>query len=223
MLFHELRNGQSVEELPIEAYRSDVKGDRYIYLIGGVHGDEVEGVFVLSQLFAALKEDTSIELPLIVVPIVNVDGYRSGTRTNAHGVDLNRNLSTDSWTADFKEKQFNPGSAPLSEPENKYLVKLFEKFPPKFMLSFHTYKPMINYNGDSKKVAEFLHNYNGYEIVPDIGYPTPGSMGDYLPQKYQAPVITFECPKISEEKNLKEIWEENKEGLLALLRSNLLT
>ena len=41
MLFQSLEPGTSVEGCPIEAYRSGVDAPKYLYLMAGVHGDEV--------------------------------------------------------------------------------------------------------------------------------------------------------------------------------------
>ncbi len=82
---------------------------------------------------------------------------------------------------------------------------------------------MLNFNGDCEKVAQFLESYNSYPVVADIeGHPTPGSLGEYGPEKYNAPVLTFECPLLSEEVSLRKIWEENQQGLQKLLLSDLL-
>ncbi|EQC49371.1 succinylglutamate desuccinylase/aspartoacylase domain protein [Bacteriovorax sp. BSW11_IV] len=222
MNFIELRSGTSVEGADIHAYRSDVKGDNYLYLLGGVHGDEVEGVYVLNHLFEWLKTDEAQELPIVVVPILNVDGYRQGTRTNAHGVDLNRNLETTNWSAEVRQAKYHPGTGPMSEPENKYLDKLFNKFPPKQIITFHSWKPLLNYNGDCKEIAEFIEQFNKYPSEPDVGYPTPGSLGNYAPEKYKCPVLTYECPLIAEGKTLKEIWDENEQGLKAIMNSDMI-
>lgn len=223
MIFSPLTPGTSVEGLEIEAFKTDKKSEKYLYLIGGTHGDEVEGVYVLKELFSWLKNDHALaEMPIVVVPILNPDGYRAGTRVNAHAVDLNRNYPTDDWSAEFTKKKYNPGPNALSEPENKFLDKLFNKYPPSFILSFHTWKRIINYNGDAKDVAEFLATYNSYPIADDIGYPTPGSLGSYVPQKFKAPVITFECPELGDDISLKAIWEESEKGLKDLMKSELL-
>ena len=221
MNFMDLKPGHSVEGDDITSFRSERKGSKYIYLMAGVHGDEVEGVFVLKEIIDWLKENDEYDLPTIVLPILNVDGYRAGTRVNAHGVDLNRNLPAKSWTDEAKEPKYNPGAKALSEPENQYLVKLFSKYPPGIILSMHSWKPFINYNGDCLDLAEILQKHNQYEIMDDIkGHPTPGSLGDYGPEKYGAPVLTFECPLISENKTLKDIWEESESGFKALLLSD---
>lgn len=223
MIFSELESGTSVEGHPIPVFKTDIKASKYLYLLAGVHGDEVEGVYVLKELFQWLKnEHTLKDLPMIVVPIVNVDGYKNQTRVNAHLVDLNRNLPTKDWTNTAKEPRYNPGPEALSEPENQFLVKLMDKFKPGFIMSFHTWKPILNYNGDCKDVAEFLHQYNNYEMSSDIGYPTPGSLGTFAVEKYNAPVLTFECPELkTHRESLKEIWAENEEGLKKFLSSDL--
>ena len=218
MIFSNIESGTSVEGSPIEALKTDVKSSKYLYLMAGVHGDEVEGVYVLKKLFDWIKNNHDlVDLPIIFIPVLNVDGYARGTRVNAHQVDLNRNLPTDNWTSEARAPRYNPGLSPLSEPENKYLVKLFDKYKPGFILSFHTWKPMLNYNGDCAEIANFLHQFNSYEVSPEIGYPTPGSLGDFVWTKYKAPVLTFECPELKIHKEtLKEIWDENEEGLKKL-------
>lgn len=223
MIFSELEHGQSLEGHEITVFKTDIKAPRYLYLIGGVHGDEVEGVYVLKELFAWLKLEHELkELPMVVVPILNVDGYRTQTRVNAHHVDLNRNLPTKDWNASMTQPKYNPGPKPLSEPENQFLVKLFDKYKPGLILSFHTWKPILNHNGDCKDVAEFLHKFNNYEMAGDIGYPTPGSLGTFAVEKYSSPVLTFECPELKTHKaTLKDIWKENEEGLKSFLQSEL--
>ncbi|MEI8348217.1 MAG: M14 family zinc carboxypeptidase [Pseudomonadota bacterium] len=222
MNFIELKAGMSVDGREIQAFRSESKASSYIYLISGVHGDEVEAVYVMQQLFEWLKKNDDVTYPIITIPIFNVDGYNNGSRTNAHGVDLNRNLPSKHWVKDVKEKKNYPGTNPLSEPENKYLVKLFEKYPPAFILSFHAWKPMLNYNGACLDIAQFISRYNSYPVEADVGYPTPGSLGELGPEEYKAPVLTYECPPLTDEKGLKEIWEENQHGLINLLKSDQL-
>ena len=224
MIFSELESGSSLEGLDIPVFKTDIKAQKYLYLIGGVHGDEVEGVYVLKELFGWLKNEHGLkDLPMIVIPILNVDGYRTQTRVNAHSVDLNRNLPTKDWSSVFSQAKYNPGPKPLSEPENQFLVKLFDKYRPGFILSFHTWKPILNYNGDCKDVAEYLAKFNKYEMASDIGYPTPGSLGTFAVEKYKSPVLTFECPELkTHRESLKQIWKENEEALKSLFQTELI-
>ncbi len=223
MHFKELRPGHAVSGEEIPCFKNEVPGEKFVYLMAGVHGEEVEGIFVLKKLFEWLKIKQDLQVPLVVIPILNVDGYRAQTRVNANGVDLNRNLPSKHWTPEVREEKYNPGKAPLSEPENIFLVKLFEKFPPKLILSFHSWKPMLNFNGNCKEIADFLNLYNGYPVVGEIeDYPTPGSLGEYGPEVYKCGVLTWECPLLSNSLSLEKIWEQNRVSLENLFNSNLL-
>lgn len=190
--------------------------------MAGVHGDEVEGVYVLKKLFEWLQEEEGVQASLVVIPVLNVDGLRHGTRINAHGVDLNRNCPSQAWSPTASEAKYNPGPKGLSEPENVFLDNLFKKYPPHFILTFHSWKPLLNYNGDCKNIADFLSRYNSYDVDDDVHYPTPGSLGQYAPETYQSPVLTFECPTLSDELTLEQIWKENETGLKALMHSELI-
>ena len=221
MKFLDLPSGSTVTGEKILAYKTKLESSKYIYLMAGVHGDEPEGIYVLDKLFAWLKKQIHFELPLIVIPIVNVDGFKKKTRTNQQGVDLNRNLPTEDWSAKFSEAKYNPGNAPLSEPENQFLNSLFLKYRPGFILSFHSWKPILNYNGDCRDVAQFIAKFNQYPLDDDIGYATPGSLGTYGPKNLAASVLTFECPT-KKEKSLEVIWKENEEALTLLMQSDLI-
>ncbi len=223
MKFVNLTPGKSNLNKDIPAYKSEVDAAQYFYVLGAVHGDEVEGAHLAKKLLEWALENNTLNLPMIFVPIVNVDGYEKNSRVNANGVDLNRNLPSKEWKPEFSEAKYNPGKSPLSEPENKFLIALFDTYPPKFILSFHSWYPVLNYNGKCKEVAEYLQKYNQYPIEADFeNHPTPGSLGEYGPQHYKCPVLTFECPLISEGHTLEEIWEKNKEGLTTLFSSGFI-
>lgn len=224
MKFTELPHGISVNGEKIRAYKSEVNAPTYFYILGAVHGDEVEGAHLALKLHEWLSETNEVSpLPIINVPVVNVDGLKANSRTNANGVDLNRNLPSDKWSPEAREAKYFPGTSPLSEPENKFLVELFNKYPPRFIISFHSWYAVINYNGKCKEVAEFLASYNNYPIEADfLTHPTPGSLGEYGPQKYNAPVLTFECPVLSETVTLESVWQENEEAFKKLFTSGVI-
>ena len=166
MIFTQLTSGSSVEANEITAYKTDVDADKYLYLMAGTHGDEVEGVYVLQQLFEWLKQEHALkDLPIVVIPILNPDGYRAQTRVNSHAVDLNRNYPTQNWTGEYKKDANNPGPAPLSEPENVFLDKLFHKYKPGLILTFHSWKPILNFNSDCEDVADYIASFNEYPIA----------------------------------------------------------
>ena len=223
MQWNPLNPGRSIEGRLIKAYRSFADGSSWLYLLGGVHGDEIEGIYVLERLMAWIEEKGEWDGNGMAVPLLNVDGREAMKRTNARGVDLNRNLPSSSWCGDSRGPQYYPGPHPLSEPENLFLDDLFKLHPPRLIMSFHSWKPLLNYNGDCREVAEFIGSYNNYVVCSDIeGHPTPGSLGEYAPEVYDSPVLTLEFPKVSSTLSLEEIWEENAPGLKALFKSDLL-
>jgi murein peptide amidase A len=224
MIFSEIEKGSSLEGNPIPVFKTDIKASKYLYLMAGVHGDEVEGVYVLKELFNWLKNEHSLkDMPIVVIPILNVDGYRAQTRVNAHLVDLNRNLPTKDWSPAMTQPKYNPGPKALSEPENQFLVKLLDKYKPGIIISFHTWKPILNHNGNCQDIAEYLQKFNNYEMASDIGYPTPGSLGTFGVERYDSPVLTFECPELkTHRESLKEIWNENEKGLKSLFQTDLI-
>lgn len=58
-----------------------------IYVSAGIHGDEPAGPLALARLLA---DDTWPDADLWVIPVLNPAGLRANQRTNAAGVDLNR-------------------------------------------------------------------------------------------------------------------------------------
>lgn len=223
MKFIELTPGTSVKGEKIPAFKSELDAPKYNYILGAVHGDEVEGAHLAKKIHEWLLTTDEVNMPIIIVPVVNVDGYKAGTRVNGNGVDLNRNLPSAQWTPEAREEKYFPGTAPLSEPENKFLVELFTKYPPRFILSFHSWYPVINYNGACKELADFLASYNNYPIEADfLTHPTPGSLGEYGPQALNSPVLTFECPVLSETVTLESVWNENEEAFKKLFTTKII-
>jgi murein peptide amidase A len=166
-----------------------------VLILGGVHGDEVEGVVAAQGLLESFSQSFPYRLQVVLVPMFNLDGVLAKTRTNSRGVDLNRNLPTKDWSSEVKTLRYHPGPKPLSEPENKGLVEFLEKEKPSLILSLHSWHPMININGDCREEAETLSRFTGYRVDTDIGYPTPGCLGTYAGQERNCPVITYEIER----------------------------
>ena len=188
-------------------------------MIGGTHGDELEGVILAKGLRDWLIENhTHITRPWILIPNINPDGIAASTRTNANGVDLNRNYPDSRWSADFSEPQFNPGSAPCSEPEIAALVSLINTYKPELMIHFHSYDPCIVCTGKpGLSTAKTLADCSGYHIQPDIGYPSPGSLGEWGWLDLGIPVICIEEQKGIEPET---IWPRFQAGFITLLQDS---
>ncbi len=203
--------GKSVQGRDISEFRCSVgEPRRRILFLGGVHGDEIEGVWLMQRLQNGFSElirslpNGGDGLMVSVVSAVNPDGIFLKTRVNANGVDLNRNLPTADWTSVATNPRYPPGSAAASEPENQCLVGLIDEFKPHAILSAHSFsRVQVNANGSvesgTRKVAKAWANELSklcqYPVTEDIGYPTPGSLGTYAGEEKKIPTITLEIEK----------------------------
>lgn len=196
--------GQSELNLPIIGYQVG-QGGPNVLILGGVHGDESEGTVAASALLGRLAKGSVPCLRLTIVPLFNVDGILSGQRQNANGVDLNRNLPTQDWTASVENPRYFPGKSANSELENQALTGWIERNQPVFILSLHSWKPMLNVNGDCRNVAEVISRLTGYEIQDSIGYPTPGCLGTYCGLERNMPTLTYEIERGLSHKSVVQI------------------
>ncbi len=208
--------GYTSNGLTIPAYRFGDKGPE-ILLMGGVHGDETEGIQAANGLLQAFSRSFPYKLRVTLIPIFNLDGALLCQRRNARGVDLNRNLPTQDWTPEVAKEKYNPGPRANSEPENQALVDHIKGNTPRFIITLHSWKPMLNVNGDCDSVASVISKHTGYVIADDIGYPTPGSFGTYTGLERNIPTITYEFERhLAPEKILKTHVPAIIEGLKVL-------
>ena len=186
--------GNSSQGLPIICHSFGKQGP-VVLILGGVHGDEPEGIWIAFGLLEKWIKKFPYKLRLTLIPCFNIEGALSCKRTNSNKVDLNRNLPTKNWTAKFEKKKYYPGPGPCSEPENKALTKWISTNKPKLIISLHSWNPMININGACHPEANIIAEATGYKLADYIGYPTPGSLGDYCGLERNVPVITYEAAK----------------------------
>jgi protein MpaA len=216
---------QSAKGKNIALYKSSEKPFRPILLIGGVHGDEPEGVELATKTLEWLKQNcekkaTTIShspshtvslAPWIVIPCLNPDGYAENNRTNGNGVDLNRNYPSRNWAPKASQPRYNPGPKPASEPEIQALVALIAAEKPRLIIHCHSWEPCIVYTGHlGEPDAKRLTQCSGYELKTDIGYPTTGSLSQYGWHDLKIPVI---CIEEKEHTPLKDVWPHFSKGM----------
>jgi protein MpaA len=115
-------------------------------VVGCIHGNEPAGIGIAEQL-----ESVPVlrERDLWVVEDANPDGVDAGTRTNARGVDLNRNFP---WRWRRNGRPGDPhysGARPLSEPESRLLARLILRLRPHVTIWFHQPFGLVDASGGS--------------------------------------------------------------------------
>ncbi len=210
--------GETQLGLPIHGFHfknTTNPNNAHALVLGGVHGDEPEGVVAARGLLEHFRLSYNLGMHLTIVPEFNPEGILNKTRGNSNLVDLNRNLPTKDWSSVAATVRYNPGPSPLSEKENQGLVAWLNKHSVQVIYSLHSWKPMLNTNG-SLPEAEVIAKMTGYKIEPDIGYPTPGSLGTYTGLEKGIPTLTYEIERdISFDQVIKIHVPALVEGLMA--------
>jgi len=186
--------GYTSTGLPIPAYQWNINAP-HVLILGGVHGDEIEGVQAAYGLLDQFIKNFPYKLKLTLVPAFNLDGVLLKTRQNKNGIDLNRNLPTQDWNSHVSTPRYHPGPFANSETENQHLVRFLEKEKPRIIYSLHSWNPLLNVNGKCRKEAEAIHRLTQYPIQEDIGYPTPGCLGTYCGLERDIPTLTYEIQR----------------------------
>ena len=164
------------------------RGVRRVALIVGIHGDEHEGQLHVDDLVRLLG---SIDVRIRLIEDVNPDGTAHRTRSTSSGVDPNRN-----WPARNFAASKTCGPRPLSEPEVAAVHADLVRFVPELVIVLHSDPrgPYVNFDGPARELAERFAREAGepWRVVPDMGYPTPGSFGSWMGVDRRVPTLTIE-------------------------------
>jgi hypothetical protein len=195
---------RSVEGRPllvrdVPAAAPSAKAPRRVLVLGGIHGDEYSAVVVAFQWIERLRGDRFQRFQWRVLPCVNPDGLlaQPSHRTNAHGVDLNRNFPTPDWDAHavsyWKGKTHSdprrfPGTQAGSEPETRWIVEQIDSYKPDAIVSIHAPLNVLDFDGPYTPPAKL-----GYLRLAPLG-TYPGSLGGYGGMFLRLPVMTPELP-----------------------------
>ena len=170
-----------------------------ILLIAAMHGDETETTVILSE---ALRRVPVGDIKNPVILSANPDGALQGTRSNARGVDLNRNWPTSNWSPEpvyhknhggtVRDIGLSPGKSPGSEAETQALLNLVKVLQPRTVISLHAPLACIE-DPRSTELAHWIANRVELPVVRDVGYATPGSFGTWSAEQ-NINIITWELP-----------------------------
>lgn len=194
---------------------------RRVLVLGGIHGDELSASsLALGWLQLALNYTAHTEpgTHWRFIPMLNPDGLlsRPTTRTNAHGVDLNRNFPTPNWQGEARaywekrtkrDKRRYPGSKPLSEPESKFIDDQIHSFAPDLIVSIHAPLGVLDFDGPPNE-GYVPPSKLGRLYLDQVGI-YPGSLGHYAGIHKGIPVVTVELPhamKTPQASEVRQMW-----------------
>jgi protein MpaA len=202
---------RSVKGRPIDVL-SIGKGPRTMLVIGGVHGDEPQGVRLVRDLMAHIAEAGSAKIKnrIIVIPVANPDGLAAKTRWNAHKVDINRNLPTSDFKV-RKQGRYFGGTKPLSEPETRAILAVLKRYHPSFVVSVHAPLGRVLYSGNAGAEAKLISSLDGLPIRGGVGYSTPGALGTFCGAKMKIPIVTLEILPTGDQ------WRRHGKALMTVL------
>lgn len=199
----------------------------------GVHGDEITPIKFCYDILYDLTDfrwDLSDRL-VIVAPLVSPDSFFTDrpSRTNARGVDVNRNFPTRDWSADAlrlwrdrhsKDKRRYPGPKAMSEAETVFQVNLIKRYKPSKIISVHSPLMMLDYDGPGVKsghthsakdlLLTMSEKASGYKVS---NYPYfPGSLGNWAGNELGIPTYTLELPNSDPHQN-DRYWKQFREAI----------
>ncbi|WP_439589292.1 M14 family zinc carboxypeptidase [Hydrogenophaga sp.] len=191
--------GRSVQGRPL--FARDVVGPDArlrVLVVGAMHGDELSSASVALHWIQHAVQ-TPVNAHWRFLPALNPDGLlaRPARRTNARGVDLNRNFPTPNWKRDAKvyweqrtrkDPRRWPGPSPLSEPESRFLHEEMARFQPHLIVSIHAPYGVLDFDGPGVPPPQLGRLY-----LDQVGI-FPGSLGNYGGVHQGMPVVTVELP-----------------------------
>lgn len=223
---HEILLGTSAKGEPINLYvfvggAAEASPGTRTLVIAAIHGDEPSAAFVGQRLVDYLREHPECTRDsgtvVGVIPLANPDGVALRTRTNANGVDCNRNFPASNWRS-TRPGRNHTGPSPASEPETRAVMHAVETLRPTRVVSIHSPLRCNNYDGPpaALALAQIMSRHNGYPVEASIGYATPGSFGTWAGVDRRIPVVTLELPPHTPG---ERAWNENRDALLAVIRA----
>jgi protein MpaA len=200
--------GTSVEKRPIECMILG-NGDDVVLILATIHGDEPAGTKLVYKLSEHIQKNPHLleERKVLLVPIVNPDGMKNFTRSNARGIDLNRNFSTKN-----RVNNLISGQTPLSEPESQILEELILEYKPNRIISIHQPFGCIDYDGPAEDLANMIAARTDLP-VEKLGAKA-GSLGSFTGVDLGIPTITLELKADDHHLNKKKLWQLYGQSLI---------
>jgi len=222
---YELAGGHSVEGSPIliKSFQNEKDENRHprILLIGGTHGNEYASISTIYKWITLLNQSHTDSYDWRIIPLLNPDGLmqKSSSRTNANGVDLDRNFPTNDgdhnamqyWEENTnRDPEYFPGKKALSEPESQWLAEEIKQYQPDAIITIHA--PLSSHAYISSNIKQSKKGAQYQQSITTF----PGSFNQYVGTEINIPILTVELPYSdirSTKTEINEIWESLLEWL----------
>lgn len=206
--------GRTLYQRDVNATGRPEQALRRVLVIGGIHGDELSSASLVFH-WIQHAQTTPAGLQWRFVPLMNPDGVfneQRPTRTNANGVDLNRNFPTPGWEKEAprywvqrtkKDPRRYPGRHALSEPESRWLHDELERWKPQLIVSVHAPYGVLDFDGPFVPPQRLGRLY-----LDQVGI-FPGSLGNYGGLHKRVPVVTIELPsaiRTPTDPEMRQMW-----------------
>lgn len=214
--WHHVRNSFLGHPIPWFVFGPDDKESiNTTMILCGVHGDEITPVKFCFDVLEDLRKNPSIlgDGRVVIAPLVAPDSFfkNKPSRTNARGVDVNRNFPTKDWAKNAlrlwkkryrKDKRRYPGRYALSEQETIFQVNLINRYKPNKIISVHAPLTLLDYDGPTfgnmtgkaaKKLLIQMSDIAGKYKVSNYPFFT-GSLGNWAGNERKIPTYTLELP-----------------------------
>lgn len=199
---NQLTIGRSVSGRPIDISIHG-SGPNKTLLLASIHGSEPAGTPILQKLQKHLRLNPQLLQgnTVIIIPIANPDGYAKKRRYNKNNVDLNRN-----FPAKNRKSSKKYGKKPLSQPEAKALYDALNTYKPNKVISIHQPVNCLDYDGPGLSLATAMSKVSDLP-VEKLG-ARPGSMGAYVEEFLNIPIITVELSKNAHKLSPDKLWQK---------------
>lgn len=176
---------------------------RPVLVVGSMHGDERAGMRVVRRL-------RSVPLPpradLWLVRTMNPDGTAADKRTNARGVDLNRNFPRYWVAADAGTAKWSGPSA-ASEPETRAMMRLLRDVQPRTTLVVH--QPLFgidSYRARSMALVRRLGQETGLPVRRfDCRGGCHGTLTDWHNTRLDGRAVTVELGRTASDWRVRRV------------------
>lgn len=187
--------GHSVKGRAIRAYyRGDPAATRVLLVLGQMHGDEGAGRSTAGWVWNNIRPRAGTGV--WVIPSINPDGAARHRRTNARGVDLNRNWPTSGWRRTAKGSRYYGGPRAASEPETRALMRFLAGARPNYVASIHQPLRGVGRSGPGIPWERRLARNLGLPLKSfGVGNPTgtvSPTMTGWYNQRYRGIATTIE-------------------------------